>query len=153
MSNTERAPDGKNTRVKHADNIARIRLTQYFSLIRHNLLGLRNRLCDEIELLDGASAEFDMGAVRSGDLTPVFFGSALTNFGVEVFLAFAGANGPVDGTGSDTQLLLYFIEQFKGVVVGADKFWCGSLFAALSGYDDHAPCAQGGYRHGEPRGK
>ena len=45
-----------------------------------------DKLCDEIELLDGASAEFDIEAVRSGDLTPVFFGSALTNFGVEIFL-------------------------------------------------------------------
>ena len=44
------------------------------------------KLSDEIELLDGASAEFDIDAVQSGDLTPVFFGSALTNFGVEVFL-------------------------------------------------------------------
>ena len=45
-----------------------------------------DKLFDEIELLDGASAEFDLDAVRSGDLTPVFFGSALTNFGVEDFL-------------------------------------------------------------------
>ena len=44
------------------------------------------KLLEEIELLDGASAEFDLDAVRSGDLTPVFFGSALTNFGVEIFL-------------------------------------------------------------------
>ena len=45
-----------------------------------------DKLYDEIELLDGASAEFDIEEVRSGDLTPVFFGSALTNFGVEFFL-------------------------------------------------------------------
>lgn len=43
-------------------------------------------LCDEIELLDGASAAFDLEEVREGNLTPVFFGSALTNFGVEIFL-------------------------------------------------------------------
>ncbi len=45
-----------------------------------------DKLTEEIELLDGASAEFDLEEVRSGDLTPVFFGSALTNFGVEDFL-------------------------------------------------------------------
>ncbi len=45
-----------------------------------------DRLLEEVELLDGASAEFDLDAVRSGELTPVFFGSALTNFGVEIFL-------------------------------------------------------------------
>ncbi len=41
---------------------------------------------EEIELLDGASAEFDQDMVDQGLLTPVFFGSALTNFGVETFL-------------------------------------------------------------------
>jgi peptide chain release factor 3 len=43
-------------------------------------------LKEEIELLDGASAEFDQEMVDQGLLTPVFFGSALTNFGVETFL-------------------------------------------------------------------
>lgn len=43
-------------------------------------------LCDDIELLDGAGYEFDLDAVRHGKLSPVFFGSALTNFGVEPFL-------------------------------------------------------------------
>ena len=44
------------------------------------------KLLEEIELLDGASSEFDIDLVRAGKLTPVFFGSALTNFGVEIFL-------------------------------------------------------------------
>ena len=41
---------------------------------------------EEIELLDGASAPFDLEQVSKGELSPVFFGSALTNFGVETFL-------------------------------------------------------------------
>lgn len=41
---------------------------------------------EEIELLDGAAAAFDQGKVDAGQLSPVFFGSALTNFGVETFL-------------------------------------------------------------------
>ena len=41
---------------------------------------------EEIELLDGAAAEFDQELVSKGELSPVFFGSALTNFGVETFL-------------------------------------------------------------------
>lgn len=45
-----------------------------------------SRLAEEIELLDGASSEFDAEKVNAGELTPVFFGSALTNFGVETFL-------------------------------------------------------------------
>lgn len=45
-----------------------------------------NNLMDDIELLDGADSEFDLDAVLTGKLSPVFFGSALTNFGVEPFL-------------------------------------------------------------------
>ena len=43
------------------------------------------QLAEEVELL-GAGRDFDLGAVRAGTLSPVFFGSALTNFGVEPFL-------------------------------------------------------------------
>ncbi|MCD8148067.1 MAG: peptide chain release factor 3 [Clostridiales bacterium] len=46
----------------------------------------RQQLLDDIELLDGASAEFDQDLVSKGELSPMFFGSALTNFGVETFL-------------------------------------------------------------------
>ena len=45
-----------------------------------------DRLRDEIELLDEAGDPFDKDAVLSGRLTPMFFGSAVTNFGVEPFL-------------------------------------------------------------------
>ena len=47
---------------------------------------LHEKLSEDIELLDGASYDFDMDAVNTGNLSPVFFGSALTNFGVEPFL-------------------------------------------------------------------
>ncbi|MCD8333675.1 MAG: peptide chain release factor 3 [Clostridiales bacterium] len=46
----------------------------------------RDKLTEDIELLDGASAEFDQELVSKGELSPMFFGSALTNFGVETFL-------------------------------------------------------------------
>ena len=48
----------------------------------------KEKLLEEIELLDGASAEFDQELVSKGELSPVFFGSALTNFGVEIFLKY-----------------------------------------------------------------
>ena len=52
-------------------------------------------LRDEIELLDGAGEEWDEASFLAGELTPVFFGSALTNFGVEPFLqAFKGLCPP-----------------------------------------------------------
>ena len=47
---------------------------------------LRQQLQDDVELLDGAGFDFDLEKVRTGQLSPVFFGSALTNFGVEPFL-------------------------------------------------------------------
>ena len=53
-----------------------------------NTLGsaLYRTLQDDVELLDGAGGDFDLDLVRHGKLSPVFFGSALTNFGVEPFL-------------------------------------------------------------------
>ncbi len=55
-------------------------------LVSHMGNDLYDKLTEDLELLDGASAEFDLSEVQAGDLTPVFFGSALTNFGVENFL-------------------------------------------------------------------
>ncbi|MDU1453804.1 MAG: peptide chain release factor 3 [Paeniclostridium sordellii] len=52
------------------------------------LLGndLHEKLLEDIELLDIAGDEFNLDGILKGELTPVFFGSALTNFGVEPFL-------------------------------------------------------------------
>lgn len=44
------------------------------------------KLLEDMELIDGAGSEFSQEAVNHGELSPVFFGSALTNFGVEPFL-------------------------------------------------------------------
>jgi len=47
-------------------------------------------LRDEIDLVKGASHAFELGAYLSGTLTPVFFGSAINNFGIlELLDAFA----------------------------------------------------------------
>ncbi|MGE0080389.1 MAG: peptide chain release factor 3 [Thiohalomonadaceae bacterium] len=47
---------------------------------------LATELREEIELVRGASHEFDLEAFRRGELTPVFFGSAINNFGVREIL-------------------------------------------------------------------
>lgn len=47
---------------------------------------LYHKLNEEIELLDIAGDEFDMEKVTAGELTPMFLGSAMTNFGVQPFL-------------------------------------------------------------------
>ncbi|HLX26060.1 MAG TPA: EF-Tu/IF-2/RF-3 family GTPase, partial [Candidatus Cybelea sp.] len=44
------------------------------------------RFREGIELLDGAGEAFDRSAMLAGKTTPVFFGSAVTNFGVQLFL-------------------------------------------------------------------
>ncbi len=53
-----------------------------------DLLGshYHDKLCEDIELLDMAGDEFDRKKIRNGELTPMFFGSAMTNFGVQAFL-------------------------------------------------------------------
>ena len=48
--------------------------------------GQARELRDEIELVTGASHEWELDAYRRGDLTPVFFGSAINNFGVRELL-------------------------------------------------------------------
>lgn len=47
---------------------------------------LHDQLCQDLELLDVAGDPFDMEKVQRGELTPVFFGSAINNFGVQTFL-------------------------------------------------------------------
>jgi len=56
--------------------------------IFRDLLGeeAHQKLINDIELLDMAGDEFSENAVLTGELTPIFFGSAMTNFGVQVFL-------------------------------------------------------------------
>ncbi len=47
---------------------------------------LHTRLKTEIELVDIAGDSLDFDKIRKGELTPLFFGSAMNNFGVERFL-------------------------------------------------------------------
>src|SRR3954465_12440073 len=49
---------------------------------------------DEIELVRGGTAEFDVADYLAGKQTPVFFGSAISNFGVEELLAHFSVNAP-----------------------------------------------------------
>ena len=69
----------------------------------YNLSALR----DEIELIQGAGNEFDMELVSKGKLSPVFFGSALADFGtipfLEHFLEMSPAPGPRKTTTGEVQ--------------------------------------------------
>jgi len=50
------------------------------------LADLLDELKDEVELVQGASHEFDLQEYLDGKLTPVYFGTALSNFGVQEML-------------------------------------------------------------------
>ena len=47
---------------------------------------LYHQFKDDLELIEGIGPELDSKLVHQGQMTPVFFGSAMTNFGVELFL-------------------------------------------------------------------
>jgi len=61
---------------------------------------------EEIELVKGATQSFDLQAYRAGRQTPVFFGSAINNFGVEELLASftTHAPGPLPRTARERQV-------------------------------------------------
>ncbi len=71
--------------------------------VRAGMGPFADEVIDALELLDGAGVAFDLDAVRAGRQTPMFFGSALTNYGVrpllERFLAMAPAPGPRSSDG------------------------------------------------------
>jgi peptide chain release factor 3 len=73
---------------------------------------LYRQLKDELELLSEVGSSLDLDLVRQGKMTPIFFGSAMTNFGVELFLeafldyamkpgAYKSSLGPIDPTHPD----------------------------------------------------
>lgn len=70
-----------------------------------------------LELVQGASHEFDHEAFLSGDLTPVFFGTALGNFGVDHMLdgLVEWAPAPMPRK-TDTRVVVASEEKFTGFV-------------------------------------
>ena len=48
---------------------------------------LYEQLQEELEILEEIGADFDLEAIHAGKQTPIFFGSAMTNFGVQLFLS------------------------------------------------------------------
>lgn len=74
-------------------------------------------LMDDVELLDGAGAQFDIEKIHEGKQSPVCFGSALTNFGVEPFLQhFLDFSMPPQPRMSDHGMIDPFSEDFSAFV-------------------------------------
>ncbi len=84
------------------------------------LLGPDDRAAfrEDVALLEGAGEPFDLERIRAGRLTPVFFGSAMTNFGVEPFLRDFIEMAPPPGPR----------EARSGVVDPADPGFSGFVF-------------------------
>ncbi len=78
---------------------------------------LADELREELELVKGASNEFDRELFLAGQLTPVFFGTALGNFGIDMFL-----DGLVDWAPTpqpreaSAKMIEPYQEQFSGFV-------------------------------------
>ncbi len=71
----------------------------------------------QIELLDGAGEEFSQEKFLAGHITPVFFGSALTSFGVEPFLrTFASLCPPPGDRTAGTAVVHPEDDRFSGFV-------------------------------------
>ncbi len=85
-----------------------------------NLIGasLRTELTDMVELLDAAGFELDIDKINSGKLTPVFFGSALNNFGVEPFLQYflKMTTPPLSHKTTEGEIIDPFEEHFSAFV-------------------------------------
>ncbi|SMO56951.1 peptide chain release factor 3 [Melghirimyces algeriensis] len=78
---------------------------------------LTDRLSEEIALLDIAGEPYDIERIENGELTPVFFGSAITNFGVEAFLEdFLELAPPPSPRKSDQGLIEPIQTAFSGFV-------------------------------------
>lgn len=73
---------------------------------------------EELMLVDGAGEEFDNEKLLSGDLTPVFFGSALANFGVQNFLNAYVDHAPMPGgrKTEEGEIVSPFEEDFSGFI-------------------------------------
>jgi peptide chain release factor 3 len=72
---------------------------------------------EELEMIEELGPELDLEAIHAGQMTPVFFGSAMTNFGVELFLEafldYALKPTPHDSTAGEVPPTE---EQFSGFV-------------------------------------
>ncbi|MEP6779267.1 MAG: peptide chain release factor 3, partial [Gemmatimonadaceae bacterium] len=83
------------------------------------------RLESDISLLEGAGHQWDEAAFLAGEMTPVFFGSALSNFGVEPFLQEFVVRAPPPGPRVST----------KGIVEPTDEAFTGFVFKIQANMD------------------
>ena len=77
----------------------------------------KEKIREDIELLDVGGDEFSLDVVQKAQLSPMFFGSAMTNFGVRPFLdAFLELAPPPSGRESSAGFVEPTREKFSGFV-------------------------------------
>ena len=75
------------------------------------------QVTEELGVLDAAGAAFDLEAVRAGKITPVFFGSAANNFGVQLLLdSFLDYSIPPQARSSNSNIVPLDHHAFSGFV-------------------------------------
>jgi peptide chain release factor 3 len=88
----ENAAKGLEPQTRKLFEVCRLRRIPIFTFINkmdrpgREPLELLDKALEELELLEGAGADLGLELVHAGELSPVFFGSAMTNFGVRPFL-------------------------------------------------------------------
>jgi len=104
---------------KEHDKIEVRKVSDYRDTVIREMAGdyLHDQLCQELELLDVAGDPFDYEKISRGELTPVFFGSAVNNFGVQTFLEnFLELAPPPAPRSSDKGEIAPENEKFSGYV-------------------------------------
>ena len=101
------------------------------------------QVCEEIELVRGASEVFDHEAYLAGELTPVYFGTALANFGVRELLDdFVEWAPPPRGRATESREVSAREEKFCGFVFKIQAIWIRST-ATASPFCGFAPVNSG----------
>jgi peptide chain release factor 3 len=104
---------GKNSERQDINVIEGLDNPQLDEILGDDVAELR----DEIELVQGASHEFDIEAYLKGELTPVSFGSAINNFGVnELLEQFVKTAPPPLSRSTTTREVGPIEEKFSGFV-------------------------------------
>ena len=95
-------------RTEHGSKRAPVRVGSLDDDTLEQLIGTERaaQLRDDVELVSSAGHEFDLPAVLRGELTPVCFGSAITNFGVQLFLDTFVEHAPAPGTYSTSETVI-----------------------------------------------